>query len=68
MRIFELHRSQDVSGISGIGKVAEGVVFKDGTTVVRWLSKHPSTNIYNNVEEVLQIHGHAGSTRVEFLS
>jgi len=68
MRTFELHRSKDVSGVSGTGKVAEGVVFFDGTTVVRWFSTKPSTNIYNSIEDVLNIHGHEGATRVEFQS
>jgi len=69
MRLFELHRSIDVSGVSGIGKVAEGVIFGDNTTVVRWLNReHPSTNIYDSIEDVLKIHGHEGGTRVEFQS
>ena len=68
MRTFDLFRSKDISGVSGTGKVAEGVVFHDGVTVVRWLSGHPSTNIYANVEDVLRIHGHEGATRIEFIS
>jgi hypothetical protein len=68
MRIFNLIRSKDISGVSGTGVVAEGVVFRDGVAVVRWLSlAHPSTNIYDNVEDVLRIHGHEGSTKVEFI-
>src|SRR4051794_16547249 len=34
---FELHRDQDISGVSGVGVVAEGVAFTDGTVALRWL-------------------------------
>lgn len=68
MRTFHLIRSHDVSGVSGTGVVAEGVVFTGGVVVVRWLSKQPSTNVYANVEDVLRIHGHEGSTKIEFLT
>lgn len=38
MRTFELFRMNDETGISGTGKVLEGVVFSDGTVVTRWVS------------------------------
>jgi len=44
-RTFVLHRDEDVSGVSGTGVVAEGVVFSDGAVVVRWLGKHASTTV-----------------------
>lgn len=58
MRTFELIRGADESGVSGIGKVLEGVVFGDGTTVVRWcvIDKPNSTAVYDNFEQFLQIH------------
>lgn len=68
MRTFRLIRTVDVTGISGTGVVAEGVIFQDGETVVRWLSITPSTNIYKNIEEVLKVHGHGDATSVEFLT
>lgn len=68
MRIFELHRSVDVSGVSGTGKVAEGVIFRDGTVVIHWLSTHPSTNVYESIETLLEIHGHGGATTVVYVS
>lgn len=64
MKAFNLVRTEDVSGVSGTGTVAEGALFSDGTCVIRWLSKHPSTNIYNSLEQVEQIHGHEGRTKV----
>lgn len=65
-RAFHLERVEDESGVSGTGRVAEGFEFSDGTTVVRWLSHTPSTNIYPNMKQVEQIHGHGGKTRIVF--
>lgn len=65
MRRFELHRDTDVSGVSGIGVVAEGVAFSDGTTVVRWVvGEHRSTVVWPDVDSVVAIHGHNGATRL----
>lgn len=38
MRTFEMTRNHDESGVSGTGKVLEGVVFSDGPCVVRWVA------------------------------
>lgn len=65
-RKFHLQRHEDSSGVSGVGRVAEGIVFSDGMTVVRWLSACGSTNIYNNWEAVMQVHGHGGNTEIVF--
>lgn len=65
-RKFHLQRHEDASGVSGVGRVAEGIVFSDGMTVLRWLSACGSTNIYNNWESVLQVHGHGGNTEIVF--
>lgn len=68
MRTFVLNRLRDVSGVSGTGVIAEGVVFTSGRTVVHWLTATPSTNIYDSIEDVFRIHGHEGATSVEFQS
>jgi len=69
MRLFFLVRHKDISGVSGTGVVAEGVVFSDGVTVLRWLgSAHPSTNIYEDIEDLQRVHGHDGLTEVRFIS
>lgn len=65
-RTFGLERRRDVSGVSGIGLVAEGVVFSDGTTVLRWLGSHPTTGIFESIDYLTWVHGHGGSTRVVF--
>lgn len=67
MRRFELHRTVDVSGVSGTGVVAQGVEFTDGTCVVRWLSQRRSTVIWEQVEDAIAVHGHGGATRIVWL-
>ena len=61
---FILERIKDISGISGVGKVAEGVKFSDGSVAVRWISAVPSTVIWESVEAAMSVHGHNGGTRI----
>ncbi len=63
---FDLVRLVDETGVSGTGNVAEGCVFGDGTTVMRWLTDHRSTTIYESAREVLAIHGHNGKTELRY--
>lgn len=70
MRRFVIHRDVDVSGISGTGLVAEGVEFTDGVVVVRWLTSQaaePTTVVHPDIRNVVALHGHGGSSRVEWL-
>ncbi len=64
MNRFSLIRIDDVSGVSGVGHVADGVRFSDGTTVIRWVTEKRSTSIYDSVDDMIDIHGHNGSTRI----
>ena len=64
--LFRVVRSEDVSGTSGIGVVAEGVEFSDGTCVIHWLSQLQSIAIYANMHTLIAIHGHDGRTKVEY--
>lgn len=68
VRRFELHRDVDVSGVSGIGVVAEGIEFSDGTTVIRWTAgEHRSTVVWPDLHSVEVIHGHGGATRIHWI-
>ena len=67
MKRFQLVRTQDVSGVSGTGRVVEGVQFGDGTCVMRWLGDISSKGFYDSVEDVLTIHGHGGATTVKWI-
>lgn len=68
MRPFHLYRHEDVSGISNVGVVAEGVQFEDGVAVLHWRGNVRSTAVYNSVAELTEIHGHEGRTEVRFLA
>ena len=67
MKRFRLRRVEDETGVSGVGYVAEGVVFTDGTVALRWLSVYTSTAIYASLEDVELIHGHQGKTKVVWI-
>lgn len=78
MHRFLVMRDVDVTGVSGIGAVAEGVRFSDGTAVVRWRElkeDSPSyqrgvratTVVFPGVEAVEALHGHDGATRIVWL-
>lgn len=64
LRRFTLVRSEDVSGTSGTGVVAEGVEFSNGQVVIHWLSQLESVNVYANAKVLEKLHGHEGRTVV----
>lgn len=66
MQLFNMVRLVDVSGSSGTGVVAQGVVFDDGVTIMRWLTKKRSTAIFKSLDEAKEIHGHGGNTVFEY--
>lgn len=69
MRRFYLLRDVDETGISGTGKVAEGVQFSDGRVALRWVAHDEwrSTVIWDGIADVWAIHGHQGQTRIKWL-
>lgn len=64
MRPFHLVRNVDVTGVSGTGAVAEGVMFGNGKLVLGWLTEHTSVAVYDSLESLVAIHGHDGHTRI----
>ena len=66
-RIFQLVRNEDVSGISGVGVVAEGVQFHDGQCVLSWFGQYHSMEVHPSIEQVLTLHGHGGRTTVNWV-
>lgn len=67
MRKFVLERTEDVSGTSGTGVVAEGVVFTNGFAVLSWLTPLTSVAVYHSIDVLERIHGHEGRTKVRFV-
>lgn len=56
-RRFYLQRDTDVTGASGIGRVADGVLWPDGTVSVHW----------DRLEDAEAVHGHGGATRIVWI-
>ena len=64
---FWLIRTEDISGVSGTGVVADGVSFPDGISVLRWRTAGGSTAVYDSMESLEKIHGHDGRTKIEYV-
>ena len=65
MRVIQLRRERDVTGVSGTGIVADGVEFADGSVALRWFGEYRSTVIWSTIEGAVAVHGHDGATVVE---
>jgi hypothetical protein len=67
-RRFVLQRHEDVSGVSGTGVVAEGVLFSNGVVALQWTSEFPTSVVFHQrgMESVVAIHGHNGATAIEW--
>lgn len=63
---FDVYRKEDTTGTSGIGAVAIGCVFPDGTTIVQWQTHVRSVVIYGSMADALYIHGHGDKTGFRF--
>lgn len=63
---FLLVRTEDETGVSGEGIVAEGVQFTNGQCVMSWLTEFTSVAVYPNAEEIVKIHGHDGRTTISW--
>ena|SRR5437762_12039533 len=69
IRTFHLNRVEDISGVSGKGKVAVGVVMPSGKCIIEWTTTRagvPGLGIYDDMEGLKAIHGHEGATEVVF--
>ena len=51
MKLFELHRLEDETGVSGTGVVAQGVIFDNGRCALTWLTACTSVATYDTIEE-----------------
>lgn len=66
-------RKVDVTGISGLGHIAEFCIFSDGACAIRWLGGEPQNQpkweFYDNpgIEPFIQISGHSGNTEIVWL-
>jgi hypothetical protein len=67
---FVLRRTEDVTGLSGTGIVADGVIFGDMKTVTRWrggTTGVAQTCVWDSPHHVKQVHGHNGATQLDIV-
>jgi hypothetical protein len=64
VRLFQLHHDTDLTGFSGTGVVADGVVWPDGTVSMRWRGPIRTTVEAACLDDIRIVHGHDGATRV----
>jgi len=68
LRRFVLVRHRDVTGVSGTGRVAEGVCFSSGRVAMQWTTNGiHAIVVHRNVDEMLAVHGHHGATTIQWL-
>jgi hypothetical protein len=69
LRRFELHRDEDITGVSGTGVVADGVAFPDDVVLLRWRGEWPTSICWydRGVAAVEHVHGHNGATRIVWI-
>ncbi|MFF4369664.1 hypothetical protein [Streptomyces sp. NPDC001594] len=63
-RRFHLLRHTDISGVSGTGIVADGILWPDGTASLRWRGERPSTVHWDRIADTQAVHGHKGATEI----
>ena len=63
-RRFHLQRDTDITGVSGTGRVADGILWPDGTVSIRWTGSMPSTVFWHSIANALHVHGHGGHTTI----
>lgn len=64
VKTFYLLRHEDMSGLSGTGVVAVGAIFPNGRIVFQWTTYRSSMEIYDSVDNLVEIHGHNGKTEI----
>lgn len=66
-RRFYLHRAHDTTGVSGTGRIADGIEWLDGTVTIRWRGPRPSVAHWDSLSAAEDVHGHGGRTYVVWL-
>ena len=67
MKLFNIVREIDNTGISGTGIVAEGVIFDDGSVVLRWLGELSTIVLHKNIESVEKISCSHSKSKIVYL-
>ncbi len=68
MRVYQLVREEDVSGVSGTGVIAEVVELHDGQCVISWFGQHHTLEVTPHLQDIIDIHGHEGKTKLNLVA
>lgn len=68
LKQFYLNRKEDVSGVSGTGIIAQGVIFPSGKVVMEWATSYGSIAIYENINEIQVLHANKGKTELIYIN
>ena len=63
-RRFHLVRTEDVSGVSGTGVVAEGIEYNSGWVTLQFNSPFACVEVALNMKVVESVHGHGNKTTI----
>lgn len=61
---FYLLRKEDLTGMSGEGIVAFGVVLPSGKAILEWVTQLTSVALYDDLGSLEAIHGHEDRTKI----
>jgi hypothetical protein len=64
---FVLNRTQDATGTSGTGIIADGVEFPSGKCVIHFRPAPGSIIIFDSVADMESVHGHNGQTQIVWI-
>ena len=67
---FSLFRTRDPSGVSGIGEIAQGVVFPDGYVIVQFRStnhRRGGLSTFYTLADLIAVHGHNQATLIHWI-
>lgn len=53
---FTIVRNGDETGISGVGPVADGIIFPSGRCVVEWRGATPCIQVWDSFEAFKKVH------------
>lgn len=69
MRRFYLARKEDVTGVSGTGRVADGVEFENGVVCLTWKSQFQSVTMLPSISLIEKVYTHLGQhdTKIMFV-
>lgn len=72
MKRFRTNRLVDATGANNLGYIAEGVIFSDGSVIIRWLKDGSGTGLealsfYNSIKNLEATHGLTEKIVVELI-